>query len=536
MTTLSRALTNLTRRFSVASVTRRMAETGITVRKDENFSEWYTQAITRSDMIEYYDVSGCYILRPYSFFIWEQIQSWFDKEIKELGVQNAYFPMFVSKDALEAEQDHVEGFSAEVAWVTKSGDSDLAKPIAIRPTSETIMYPAFSKWLRSHRDLPLKLNQWNSVIRWEFKQPTPFIRTREFLWQEGHTAHLTKDEASEMVFVILGRYEAVYEELLAVPVIKGIKSEGEKFAGGYMTTTVESFIPANGRAIQAATSHHLGQNFAKMFNIEVQDDEKKKHTIWQTSWGLTTRSIGIMIMVHGDNRGLVLPPRIAPTQVVIVPIPKSKDDVKKDDDKRLMMARCDEIAKLLKQKNIRVHVDDRDGYKPGWKYNYWEVRGVPIRIEVGPKDMEQGTCLMARRDVDPTDSEAKTSVQWTETQAVVPELLNRIQSDMLQRAKEVRDNSIEKVTEWKDVEPALSRRKMILAPWCETIVSEEEIKKQTKNTETASEVQEEGAAPALTGSMKSLCIPLQQPPMPEGTKCFFTGQPAKRWCLFGRSY
>eukprot|EP00397_Hematodinium_sp_SG-2012_P019122 GEMP01019636.1.p1 GENE.GEMP01019636.1~~GEMP01019636.1.p1 ORF type:complete len:517 (+),score=107.09 GEMP01019636.1:300-1850(+) len=504
---------------------KRMAETGITVAKDENFSEWYTQVITRSEMIEYYDISGCYILRPYSFFIWEQIQKWFDDQIKQLGVQNSYFPMFVSQEALETEKSHVEGFSPEVAWVTRSGNSELAKPIAIRPTSETIMYPAFAKWLRSHRDLPLKLNQWNSVIRWEFKQPTPFIRTREFLWQEGHTAHLTTEEASDMVFQILDRYSKIYEELLAVPVIKGIKSEGEKFAGGFMTTTVEAFIPSNGRAIQAATSHHLGQNFANMFHIHVQDDEGKKHTVWQTSWGCTTRSLGIMIMVHGDSKGLVLPPRVAPTQVVLVPIPKTKDD------KHIMVERCVEIAEALKAKNIRIHVDDRDNQKPGWKYNYWEVRGVPIRIEVGPADIKNGTCRMVRRD-----NGEKIDIPWTTAETDAPQLLDRIQKDMLARAADERDSCIEKVTEWKDVVPALAQRKMILAPWCETVESEEDIKALTKNTEAASEVREEGAAPALTGSMKSLCIPLLQPPMPEGTKCFFTGKPAKRWCLFGRSY
>lgn len=502
-----------------------MAETGITVRKDENFSEWYTQVITRSEMIEYYDISGCYILRPYAFFMWEQLQVWFDAQIKALGVQNSYFPMFVSRDALETEKDHVEGFSPEVAWVTRYGDSELAKPIAIRPTSETIMYPAFAKWLRSHRDLPLKLNQWNSVIRWEFKQPTPFIRTREFLWQEGHTAHLTKEEAAEMVFDILKLYVAIYEDHLAVPVIRGIKSQGEKFAGGFMTTTVEAYIASNGRAIQAATSHHLGQNFANMFGIEVQDDEGKKHTIWQTSWAYTTRSLGIMIMVHGDNKGLVLPPRVAPTQVVLVPIPKTKDE------KHIVVERCEEIANALKAKKVRVHLDARDNQKPGWKYNYWEVRGVPIRIEVGPMDIEKGTCRMVRRD-----NGEKIDIAWDKAEVEVPSLLDRIQKDMLQRATEVRDSNIQKVTEWEDVVPALAKRKMILAPWCETEESEEEIKALTKNTEAESAVQEEGAAPALTGSMKCLCLPLEQPPLPEGTKCFFTGKPATKWALFGRSY
>lgn len=293
-------------------------------------------------MLDYYDVSGCYILRPWAYGIWEKIQQFFDALIKERGVENAYFPMFVSKRALETEKDHVEGFAAEVAWVTRSGKSELAEPIAIRPTSETIMYPAYSNWIKSHRDLPLRLNQWTNVVRWEFKHPTPFIRTREFLWQEGHTAHATFEEAEEETFANLDFYRRVYEELLAVPVYKGIKTESEKFAGGFRTTTIETWIPENGRAIQAATSHNLGQNFAKMFNIEFENEKKEKKHAWQTSWGLTTRSIGVMIMHHADNKGLVLPPRVAKVQVVIVPIIiKGKEQLVND--------AANEIFKTLKK-------------------------------------------------------------------------------------------------------------------------------------------------------------------------------------------
>jgi prolyl-tRNA synthetase len=289
-------------------------------KKNDNFAMWYTDVITLSEMVSYYDISGCYILRPWSYSIWEQIQDWFNTEIRLLGVENSYFPLFVSQDRLEREKDHVEGFAPEVAWVTKSGQDDLVKPIAIRPTSETIMYPAFSDWIQSHRDLPLKLNQWSNVVRWEFKDPTPFLRSREFLWQEGHTAHVSYEDANTMVRQALELYRRVYEDLLAVPVIPGYKTEKEKFAGGYQTTTVEAYIAGSGRAIQGATSHNLGQNFGKMFDITFQNDQGKKEIVWQTSWGLTTRSIGVMIMVHGDDMGLVLPPRIAPLQVVIVPI------------------------------------------------------------------------------------------------------------------------------------------------------------------------------------------------------------------------
>lgn len=293
-------------------------------KKTENFAMWYSDVIVLSEMISYYDISGCYILRPWSYKIWDLIQNWFNVEIGKLGVENCYFPLFVSQDRLEKEKDHVEGFAPEVAWVTRSGDGELAKPIAVRPTSETIMYPAFSDWIRSHRDLPLKLNQWSNVVRWEFKDPTPFLRSREFLWQEGHTAHVSLEDAQVMVRQALELYRRVYEELLAVPVVPGYKTEEEKFAGGYQTTTVEAYIAGSGRAIQGATSHNLGQNFGKMFDINFQDENGQSQIAWQTSWGLTTRSIGVMIMVHGDDTGLVMPPRIAPLQAVIVPIISKK--------------------------------------------------------------------------------------------------------------------------------------------------------------------------------------------------------------------
>mmetsp|Transcript_29350 Transcript_29350/g.48675 ORF Transcript_29350/g.48675 Transcript_29350/m.48675 type:complete len:486 (+) Transcript_29350:44-1501(+) len=279
---------------------------GLEYTKAGNFPKWYEQVIIKSEMIEFYDISGCYILRPWSFTIWDSIREFLDAKIKTIGVQNCYFPLFVSESKLNAEKEHVEGFSPEVAWVTKSGSGDLSDPIAVRPTSETIMYPAFKNWIHSHRDLPLKLNQWNNVVRWEFKHPTPFLRTREFLWQEGHTAFATKAESDVEVLQVLDFYAATYEELLAVPVIKGKKTEKEKFAGGDYTTTVEAFIPATGRAIQGATSHSLGQNFGKMFKIEFEDKDSKKAIPWQNSWGFTTRSIGVMVMLHSDDKGALL--------------------------------------------------------------------------------------------------------------------------------------------------------------------------------------------------------------------------------------
>lgn len=371
------------------------SETGLKIEasKDKDFSRWYPEVLVKGDLIEYYVVSGCYILKPWAYFIWEQITAFFDRDIKMLGVDNVYFPMFVTKRQLETEKEHVEGFSPEVAWVTKSGKSDLPEPIAIRPTSETIMYPTFAKWVRGHRDLPILINQWTNIVRWEFKHPTPFVRTREFLWQEGHTAHETDKEAEKMVFDILELYEKVYHELLAVPVIKGRKTTHEKFAGGYFTTSVESFSPANGRSIQAATSHHLGQNFSKMFKIEFENKQGNKEFAYQTSWGLSTRSIGTLVMHHGDDKGLVLPPKVARYQVVIVPIFMKGKGLTEEQ----IVEKCEELGKVLSRGGVRCHVDKRDNYTPGWKFNHWEVKGVPLRFEVGPIEITKNEVRAIRR-------------------------------------------------------------------------------------------------------------------------------------------
>jgi len=500
-------------------------------------------------MIEYYDVSGCYILRPWSFSIWEQIQHFFDTEIKKLGVQNAYFPLFVSERALNAEKDHVEGFAPEVAWVTRSGKSALKEPIAIRPTSETIMYPAYSKWIRSHRDLPLKLNQWANIVRWEFKNPTPFLRSREFLWQEGHTAFSTLQEAGEEVLQILDLYTRVYEELLAVPVIKGTKSENEKFPGGLYTTTVEAFVPATGRASQAATSHCLGQNFAKMFDIQFEDDKGVKQYAWQNSWGLTTRSIGITVMVHGDNKGLVLPPKVAPVQVVVIPI------LYKDKDNAIILEKGKEINKMLANSGFRTHMDTREGYNPGWKYNHWELKGVPIRLEFGPKDMENNTVVLARRDGAP-----KEVVPLDKLVERVGEMLVDIHRLLLEKATQTRNERISRIAKWEEFVPALDKRNMVLTPWCEQKDCEETVKEKTgpQKKEKGEEVKKKeeaakrdddnnnAAAPAddieftpLTSAAKTLCLPHNpdlQTPIAEGTACFHCGAKATKWCLWGRSY
>jgi len=505
---------------------------GIDVKKADNPFLWYSQCIYRSGMLEKYDVSGCYVLRPWAFNIWEGITQFFDARIKLLGVKNCYFPLFVPERNLTKEKDHVEGFAPEVAWVTKSGKSDLKEPIAIRPTSETVMYPYYSQWIRSHRDLPLKLNQWCNVVRWEFSYPTPFIRTREFLWQEGHTAFATRLEAEEEVLTILGLYKSVYEDLLAIPVIKGKKTEKEKFAGGLYTTTVEAFIPTSGRGIQGATSHCLGQNFAKMFNISFENTEKKKSFAWQNSWGLTTRTIGVMVLVHGDDKGLVLPPKVAPIQLVIVPILYTKT-------KEQVLKKGEELRKAFVDAGIRCEFDDTDNHNPGWKFNTYELKGVPLRLEVGPKDLDKGTATLVRRD-----DGKKIVAKFEDLPKVAKALFVQIHDDMLNRAREVRDKRLRKVTTWKDFVQALKDKCMIMAPWCGEMAAEELIKKKSgeMGPETF-DLGEDGTDEVCTmsGAAKSLCIPFKQDPMPSGTKCIscdlgYPDREAKMWCLFGKSY
>lgn len=503
---------------------------GMSASKKDNFADWYTDAITKSAMIDYYDVSGCYILRPYSYEIWERIHDFLDRNFKAIGVKNCYFPMFVTKEKLEREKDHLEGFAPEVAWVTKSGNSDLKDPIAIRPTSETIMYPALKNWIRSHRDLPMKLNQWNNVVRWEFKNPTPFLRTREFLWQEGHTAHATKKEADEEVRMVLDFYAACYEELLAVPMIKGIKTEKEKFAGADYTTTIEGFIPATGRGIQAATSHMLGQNFGKMFGITAEYEDGKKLIPWQNSWGFTTRSIGVMVMVHGDDQGLVLPPRVAPLQVIIVPIPY-QNQTQVDE----MFAKADVLVTSLTHVGVRIEADKRRVYTPGWKYNYWELKGVPLRFELGPKDIAKQQVRVVRRD-----NGVKEDIAESDLATRIPALLEEIQHDMLQRATAVRDRHLREITEWKDFVPCLHEGCMALTPFCNETEWEEIVKTKSRTESlTLMGLEDEAENTATSAAAKTLCIPYQKnevSPVTSDTKCFISGKPAKCWVLWGRSY
>ena len=437
------------------------------------------------------------------------------------------------------EKDHIEDFAPEVAWVTRAGQSEMKEPIAVRPTSETIMYPAYAKWIRSHRDLPLKLNQWNNVVRWEFKKTVPFLRSREFLWQEGHTVFATKEEADKEVLQILDLYRNVYEDLLAIPVVPGRKSEKEKFAGGDYTTTVEAFIDCTGRAIQGATSHSLGQNFSKMFQIKFENDNKETALAWQNSWGLTTRTIGVMVMVHGDDKGLFLPPKVAPLQVIIVPI-----YIKKQFE--VVDQAANSLCETLSNAGIRTQVDDSKTHNPGFKFNQWEAKGIPIRIEIGPRDVSGGVFVVARRDK--LEKDQKITVKNDETAvATINDLLQQIQTGLFERAKSTLEKSISIIDKWDQFVPSLNQKKLVLASWCGDKECEEWIKNTTseegKNFQKELDEQDkEGGAIPLSAAAKSLCTPFDQEKFSGGRKinaeCINHNckRETKAWTLFGRSY
>uniref|UniRef100_A0A2A4J4S7 Bifunctional glutamate/proline--tRNA ligase n=1 Tax=Heliothis virescens TaxID=7102 RepID=A0A2A4J4S7_HELVI len=508
---------------------KKVTRLGLEASKDTDLPEWYSQVITKSEMIDYYDISGCYILRPWSYSIWDCIRNFLSAEFRKLGVKDGYFPIFVSKAALEREKDHIADFAPEVAWVTHSGSSELAEHIAIRPTSETVMYPAYAKWIQSHRDLPYKLNQWNNVVRWEFKQPQPFLRTREFLWQEGHTAFRLQQEAADEVLQILDLYARVYEELLAIPVIRGRKTEKEKFAGGDYTTTVEAYIPASGRAIQGATSHHLGQNFSKMFEIVYDDpDTQEKAYVYQNSWGITTRTIGVMVLVHGDDKGLVLPPRVAEIQAIVVPCGITASSSTEERNK--LMDSCKELVKDLVAAGLRAEGDYRDNYSPGWKFNHWELKGVPVRVELGPKDMARGEVVAVRRLTGD-----KTTLKRADAGKLLLEMLEKTHHEMFQRATKERDGRLSMVDKWEDFTDALERKHILLAPFCGEIPCEDNIKNDSARTDD--DPTTEVKAPAM--GAKSLCVPFQQPrALTASDKCIHpacTNKP-KSITLFGRSY
>jgi len=448
-----------------------MSDMGITVKKSEDFSEWYTQVVVKSGLADYAPVKGCMILREHSYAIWEKIQEIFNEKIKATGHRNVYFPMFIPESFLKKEAEHFQGFVPEVAWVTIGGDRPLEERLAVRPTSETIMYATYAKWIRSWRDLPIKLNQWNSVVRWETEATKLFLRTREFLWQEGHTAHATEEEADREVMEILSAYKDVMESNLAIPVLTGTKTENEKFAGALYTTTLEALMP-DGKALQMGTSHQLGQNFSKVFEIKFLDQDEKERYVWQTSWGFSTRVIGALVMVHGDDKGLVLPPKVAPIQVVIVPIPY------KDTDVKLILAKAREIYEKLQKHCILTILDDRAEYTPGWKFNEWELKGVPVRVEIGPREVKQKQVTLARRD-----AFEKIAIKEGEIVDAVAKLLEKIQKNLLNRAKKFLKENISTVKTYEEFKKVLKEKGgFIRACWCSSPTCEEKIKEETGAT------------------------------------------------------
>ncbi|MBI2873939.1 MAG: proline--tRNA ligase, partial [Firmicutes bacterium] len=434
-----------------------------------DFAQWYTDVVMKAELVDYGPVRGTMVIKPYGFALWENIQQRLDRRIKDTGHQNAYFPLFIPESLLQKEVEHVEGFAPEVAWVTRGGQEDLGERLAVRPTSETIICQMYSKWIQSWRDLPVLINQWANVVRWE-KATRPFLRTLEFLWQEGHTAHRTEEEAEEETLKMLGVYREFMETELALPVVVGRKSEAEKFAGALRTYTLESLM-ADGRALQAGTSHNLGQHFARVFDILFLDEDDQLKHVWQTSWGVSTRLIGALVMCHGDDRGLVLPPAVAPHQVVIVPIPR-----KGDWEHILPHARAVEAE--LKGAGLRVHTDGRPQYTPGWKFNEWEMRGVPVRLEIGPRDVEKNQVVLARRDTG-----EKSFVPRTDLAAEVRSLLDSVQEGIYHRAAARMVEMTAFSGNFEDFKEIMAdRRGFIKAPWCGDSACEASVKSDTGAT------------------------------------------------------
>ncbi len=465
---------------------------------DENFAQWYTDIVIKAELADYADTKGCIAIKPYGYAIWECIQAYTDKKFKEVGVENVYFPVLIPESLLQKEKDHVEGFAPEVAWVTEAGGEKLDERLCIRPTSETIISTMYAKWLNSWRDLPFVYNQWCNVLRWE-KETRPFLRSREFLWQEGHTIHETAKEAMDRTMQMLDIYSDVAENLLAIPVIKGVKTESEKFAGADSTYTIESMMH-DGRALQTATSHYFGQNFTKPFEIKFQNREGKEEYAYQTSWGSSTRLIGGLIMSHGDNRGLKLPPNVAPIQIVIVPIAQHKEGILK---------KAEELKDRLS--NIfRVKVDDRDKYSPGYKFNYWEMKGVPLRLEIGPRDIENNQCVAVRRD-----NQEKINISLDNIENEISKILSNIQKNMFEMCKKRLEEKTNDATNMNEFKSIMEKNQgFINAMWCGKKECEEKIKE-------------------LTGA-KSRCIPFEQKAI--SNKCVCCGKKADKMVIWARQY
>ena len=436
--------------------------------QSKDFSRWYLDVVRRAELADYSPVKGCMVIRPYGYAIWELIQQALDSRIKATGHVNAYFPLFIPESLLTKEAEHVEGFAPQVAYVTHGGGEELEERLVVRPTSEAIIGTMYAKWIQSWRDLPILINQWANIVRWE-KVTRPFLRTTEFLWQEGHTAHETHDEAEVETLMILDLYASVSEAVLAMPVIKGMKSDSEKFAGALRTYSIEALM-GDGRALQAGTSHNLGQNFAKAFDITFQARDKSVQHVWGTSWGMTTRLIGAAIMVHGDDSGLVLPPKIAPYQVVVVPIGR-------DNWRETVLPRAKEIQAELVAAGMRVTLDERDE-RPGWKFAEWELRGVPLRLEIGPKDIEKSAVMVARRD-----TREKQSLPMDSLPASIRGLLDEIQRNLLARARQFREEHTQRVSTFEQFTQAMEGRPgFVIAAWCGSVACEAQIKAETQAT------------------------------------------------------
>jgi len=436
--------------------------------RSQDFSRWYLDVVRRAELADYSPVKGCMVIRPYGYAIWELIQQALDTRIKATGHVNAYFPLFIPNSLLMKEAEHVEGFAPQVAYVTHGGGEELEEKLVVRPTSEAIIGTMYANWVQSWRDLPILINQWANVVRWE-KKTYPFLRTTEFLWQEGHTAHETEEQAEEETLKILDLYADVCENVLAMPVLKGQKSESEKFAGALRTYSIEALM-GDGRALQAGTSHNLGQNFAKAFDITFQARDKTVQHVWGTSWGVTTRLVGGVIMTHGDDSGLVMPPNIAPYQVVIVPIGR-------ENWRETVLPRAKEIHAELAAAGVRVTLDERDE-RPGWKFSEWEMRGVPLRVEIGPKDIEKSAALVARRD-----TRQKESMPMAGLPDRLKSLLTEIQAGMLARAKQFREEHTQRVSSYDEFKQVLEGRPgFVIAPWCGSADCEAQIKADTQAT------------------------------------------------------
>jgi len=466
-----------------------------------DFSRWYVDVVLKAELADYSPVKGCMVIRPYGYAMWEHIQRELDTRIKATGHVNAYFPLFIPESLLLREKKHVEGFAPQVAWVTKGGDEELEEKLIVRPTSETIIGVMYQKWIQSWRDLPVLINQWANVVRWE-KVTRPFLRTTEFLWQEGHTEHETEAEAQEETLKILALYKDVCENVLAMPVIDGRKSESEKFAGAARTYSIEALM-GDGRALQAGTSHNLGQNFAQAFEIQFQGRDKSLQYVWTTSWGVTTRLIGAVIMTHGDDSGLVLPPAIAPYQVVIVPIPRGNW-------KETVLPKCEEIRDQLVAAGVRVKLDADESQTPGWKFAEYEMRGVPMRLEIGPKDIEKNSVFAARRD-----TREKQSLPMAGLPERITLLLKEIQSALLAKALAFREDHTTQTSSYDEFKRIMEGRPgFVVAPWCESAQCENEIKAETQATVRN--------------------IPFDQPPPTD--PCLKCGRPATVSAWFAKAY